>query len=63
MKRYVLISILVFIFSGCSKNNEYVEILEKVSKSYLDKHIYEINNIESEAKRKGYATFIFIHLE
>lgn len=63
MKRYVLISILVFIFSGCSKNNEYVEILEKVSKSYLDKHIDEINNIESEAKRKGYATFIFIDLE
>ena len=32
MKRYVLISILVFIFSGCSKDNDYVEILEKVNR-------------------------------
>ncbi|MPL99079.1 hypothetical protein SDC9_45294 [bioreactor metagenome] len=64
MKRYVLISILVFIFSGCSKDNDYVEILEKVSKSYVDKHIDEINKTESNVKEIGlFDTYVFITLE
>ncbi|MFV0502105.1 MAG: hypothetical protein ACK5MH_11000 [Bacteroidales bacterium] len=64
MKRCILISILVFIFSGCYKNNEYVEILEKVSKSYVDKHIDEINKTESNVKEIGlFDTYVFITLE
>ncbi|MDD3668044.1 MAG: hypothetical protein PHY75_04730 [Bacteroidales bacterium] len=44
MKRYVLISILVFIFSGCSKDNDYVEILEKVNRraGFAIPHVFTI---------------------
>jgi len=55
---------MFLIFTGCSKERKDIELLEKISKLYVDKHIKEIEKIEFNIKEKGlFDTYVFIKLE